>query len=41
MWSQEFDNITHENYKYHYKSIDHPKHIDFTIDEVVMMSHDA
>ena len=41
MWSQEFDNITHENYKYHYKNADHPKHIDFTIDEVNMMSHDA
>ena len=41
MWSQEFDNNTHENYQYHYKSTDHPKHIDFTIDEVVMMGHDA
>ena len=41
MWSREFDNNTHENYKYHYKSIDHPKHIDFTIDEVVHMGHDA
>ena len=41
MWSREFDTNTHENYKYHYKSIDHPKHIDFTIDEVVHMGHDA
>ena len=35
MWSQEFDTNTHENYQYHYKNADHPKHIDFTIDEVV------
>ena len=41
MWSQEFDTNTHENYQYHYKNADHPKHIDFTIDEVVMMGHDA
>ena len=41
MWSQEFDTNTHENYQYHYKNADHPKHIDFTIDEVVYMSHDA
>ena len=41
MWSQEFDTNTHENYQYHYKNADHPKHIDFTIDEVDMMSHDA
>ena len=44
MWSHEFNNNgnnTHEDYKYYYKNADHPKHIDFTIDEVVMMSHDA
>ena len=41
MWSQEFDNITHENYQYHYKSADHLKHIDFTIDEVNTIGHDA
>ena len=41
MWSQEFDTNTHENYQYHYKNADHPKHIDFTIDEVVRMGHDA
>ena len=41
MWSQEFDTNTHENYQYHYKNADHPKHIDFTIDEVVHMGHDA
>ncbi len=38
MWSQEFDtNGTHDDtdYQYHYKNADHPKHIDFTIDEVV------
>ena len=41
MWSQEFDTNTHENYEYHYKNADHPKHIDFTIDEVVRMGHDS
>ena len=41
MWSNEFDTNTHENYEYRYKSSDHPKHIDFTIDEVVMLGHDA
>ena len=41
MWSQEFDTNTHENYQYHYKNADHPKHIDFTIDEVVRMGHDS
>ena len=41
MWSNEFDTNTHENYEYRYKSADHPKHIDFTIDEVVMLGHDA
>ena len=41
MWSQEFDTNTHENYQYHYKNADHPKHIDFTIDEVVMLGHDS
>ena len=41
MWSHEFDTNTRENYEYNYKSADHPKHIDFTIDEVVYMSHDA
>ena len=41
MWSGEFDTNTHENYEYRYKNADHPKHIDFTIDEVVYMSHDA
>ena len=41
MWSQEFDTNNHTNYEYRYKSIDHPKHIDFTIGEVVMMGHDA
>ena len=41
MGSNEFDTNTHENYEYRYKSADHPKHIDFTIDEVVMMGHDA
>ena len=41
MWSNEFDTNTHENYEYRYKNADHPKHIDFTIDEVVMLGHDA
>ena len=41
MWSNEFDTNTYENYQYNYKSADHPKHIDFTIDEVVMMGHDS
>ena len=41
MWSNEFDTNTYENYQYNYKSADHPKHIDFTIDEVVMLGHDA
>ena len=41
MWSNEFDTNTHENYEYRYKSADHPKHIDFTIDEVVMIGHDS
>ena len=41
MWSQEFDTNTVGNLQYHYKNADHPKHIDFTIDEVVMMGHDA
>ena len=41
MWSQEFDTNTHENYQYRYKNADHPKHIDFTIDEVVRMGHDS
>ena len=41
MWSQEFDTNTVGNLQYHYKNADHPKHIDFTIDEVVYMSHDA
>ena len=41
MWPNEFDTNTHENYEYRYKNAAHPKHIDFTIDEVVMMGHDA
>ena len=41
MWSREFDTNTHDNGQYLYKNADHPKHIDFTIDEVVYMSHDA
>ena len=41
MWSNEFDTNTYENYQYNYKSADHPKHIDFTIDEVVMLGHDS
>ena len=41
MWSQEFDTNNHTNYEYRYKSIDHPKHIDFTVDEVVMIGHDS
>jgi len=41
MWSREFDTNTHDNVEYHYEKDDHPKHIDFTIDEVVMMGHDA
>ena len=43
MWSTEYtvNGDEYRDTKYHYKSVDHPKHIDFTIDEVVMMSHDA
>ena len=41
MWSQEFDTNNHTNYECRYKSIDHPKHIDFTVDEVVMIGHDS
>ena len=41
VWSQEFDTNNHTNYEYRYKSIDHPKHIDFTVDEVVMIGHDS
>ena len=41
VWSHTFNNIDNTDYEYSYKSADHPKHIDFTIDEVVMMGHDA
>jgi len=44
MWSHEFNTNgenNHTDYQYYYKNADHPKHIDFTIDEVVYMSHDA
>ena len=41
VWSQEFDTNNHTNYEYRYKSIAHPKHIDFTVDEVVMIGHDS
>jgi len=44
MWSKEFnssDNEWGDSSTYHYKSTDHPKHFDFTIDEVVHMGHDS
>ena len=41
VWSHTFNNNDNTDYEYSYKSADHPKHIDFTIDEVVMMGHDA
>ena len=44
VWSHTFNTNgenNHNDYEYHYKSTDHPKHIDFTIDEVVMMGHDS
>jgi len=44
VWSHTFNTNgenNHSDYEYHYKSTDHPKHIDFTIDEVVMMGHDS
>ena len=44
MWSKEFnssDNEWGDSSTYHYKSTDHPKHFDFTIDEVVHIGHDS